>query len=125
MRISDWSSDVCSSDLSDPMGLRQDRVMHVDHAVARLVDQRRQFVHMFAVIGVVIGVGLDPLPPRLEQFILGAADIDAEDEDIEIADLPPLGAGKPRGGIGGALEQRSEEPTSELQSLMRISYAVF
>src|SRR3546814_10278025 len=26
---------------------------------------------------------------------------------------------------GGALQARSEEPTSELQSLMRISYAVF
>src|SRR3546814_1514683 len=28
-------------------------------------------------------------------------------------------------GIGGGIEERSEEHTSELQSLMRISYAVF
>src|SRR3546814_8709284 len=31
----------------------------------------------------------------------------------------------PRGGPGGSTGERSEEHTSELQSLMRISYAVF
>src|SRR3546814_1530516 len=31
----------------------------------------------------------------------------------------------PRGFIGGGTDDRSEEHTSELQSLMRISYAVF
>src|SRR3546814_6930956 len=39
------------------------------------------------------------------------------------------GIGQMRGGEGGAVGdqrmQRSEEPTSELQSLMRTSYAVF
>src|SRR3546814_5876897 len=34
-------------------------------------------------------------------------------------------AGKPRTGISDSIETRSEEHTSELQSLMRISYAVF
>src|SRR3546814_8499102 len=33
--------------------------------------------------------------------------------------------GSLRGGLRGIREQRSEEHTSELQSLMRISYAVF
>src|SRR3546814_4657700 len=33
--------------------------------------------------------------------------------------------GKPDGGAGIGLTKRSEEHTSELQSLMRISYAVF
>src|SRR3546814_6472968 len=32
---------------------------------------------------------------------------------------------EPLGGAGGAEQVRSEEHTSELQSLMRISYAVF
>src|SRR3546814_5574661 len=37
----------------------------------------------------------------------------------------PRGAAPQRGGAAGALAHRSEEHTSELQSLMRISYAVF
>src|SRR3546814_2789996 len=41
----------------------------------------------------------------------------------------PLGVGRRVGGVaptcGGASTMRSEEHTSELQSLMRISYAVF
>src|SRR3546814_5249446 len=44
-------------------------------------------------------------------------------------DLTPTGpGGRERllhSRIGSAIDQRSEEPTSELQSLMRISYAVF
>src|SRR3546814_6725947 len=39
-----------------------------------------------------------------------------------IIELPDHGS---RNCIGGAVERRSEEHTSELQSLMRISYAVF
>src|SRR3546814_2718848 len=35
------------------------------------------------------------------------------------------GRSRRRGGVDGAGQQRSEEHTSELQSLMRISYAVF
>src|SRR3546814_2645298 len=37
----------------------------------------------------------------------------------------PVGAGAGRAGKGGGPVGRSEEHTSELQSLMRISYAVF
>src|SRR3546814_6899511 len=87
MRISDWSSDVCSSDLSD-----------------------------------------------------------AEDDGPALIATTPAGrlvtcAAKPKSGLGNRLNSpsssiaraplsgssagRSEEHTSELQSLMRISYAVF
>src|SRR3546814_16284363 len=83
LRISDWSSDVCSSDLhvlrrqyeqpiaerhtvsNHDFGVRslprshwQDSVMHIDHPVAFLMDQRRQFVHPSAVILIVIGIWL-------------------------------------------------------------------
>src|SRR3546814_2716353 len=45
---------------------------------------------------------------------------------IYIADDPPALQGMPQVGIKPlALFERSEEHTSELQSLMRISYAVF
>src|SRR3546814_8440735 len=92
MRISDWSSDVCSSDL-------------VDHRIA--LDQR-----------VAVGGG-DGSAVRLRQirdggFDLRRAEIGGRGID-EIADA--------RGRLGEA--DRSEEHTSELQSLMRISYADF
>src|SRR3546814_5024245 len=64
---------------------------------------------------------IDALDPQLNAFLRvesEAALIEAEACDRELA------AGKPRGPLHG-LPVRSEEHTSELQSLMRISYAVF
>src|SRR3546814_4468873 len=89
MRISDWSSDVCSSDLLDgavreaPQGHRQ------QHGLARAADR-------------------------------AIAHADAQRGD---RDLVHGCAGIHDGAFAGA--RRSEEHTSELQSLMRISYAVF
>src|SRR3546814_2016983 len=96
MRISDWSSDVCSSDLEilqlvaagDQIG------RNVDHA---LVDRE---VHA--------GQGVPDLPQRPILFERQALQVEIVDQHIQ-ARVPP----------------RSEEHTSELQSLMRISYAVF
>src|SRR3546814_5291719 len=72
MRISDWSSDVCSSDLtkgSRPMTARTEKTRRPEDNLRRIA-------------------------PR-------------------------------QAGPIGKLQERSEEHTSELQSLMRISYAVF
>src|SRR3546814_5147435 len=86
MRISDWSSDVCSSDLGARPQRRDPQPAH--HRLAAWLDhpdfRRRR--------SRPPGGGGDPLPP---------------------------------GGHRPALADRSEEHTSELQSLMRISYAVF
>src|SRR3546814_1232521 len=98
MRISDWSSDVCSSDLEG-----------VDRPVA-LVDH---------VDGDGIGGVVAEVPEA------GLVDVEAADHvalGVEDADDDVLGAR--RAGVVGELV-RSEEHTSELQSLMRISYAVF
>src|SRR3546814_10442945 len=98
MRISDWSSDVCSSDL---LGL----LSHVLGAAARpFADLGRTgggalLDHSGRVSGVVTQVHRDLL--GLRHQLIG------------------LGAGQ------GASLVRSDEHTSELQSLMRISYAVF
>src|SRR3546814_2719676 len=89
MRISDWSSDGCSSDLDD---------LHPGDAGRPLACGD--------LLGGV-GSGAVALCRRLH-----AADRPA-------ARLCPLWPG-PRAGAS-----RSEEHTSELQSLMRISYAVF
>src|SRR3546814_6295444 len=95
MRISDWSPDVCSSDLS-LVGERP----RADHA-----DVQFQVVELVAVLGDQADAGIGPAG-------VGAVVLD------ELALFDAL-----RGE--NFLAQRSEEHTSELQSLMRISYAVF
>src|SRR3546814_6047596 len=105
MRISDWSSDVCSSDLFE-LGLGA-----VD---AQGVGQ----------VGAAIQV-VDP--DRADAVDAGLA----EGFQRLLGDLV-VGGGQQFAGLGldhvvrqDAADQRSEEHTSELQSLMRISYAVF
>src|SRR3546814_5868652 len=126
MRISDWSSDVCSFDL---FSLR-----HPD----RLHD---------GVADLVLAVGID------EQGVLqlkrGAREA-RQDEDARIVgilggdiflgdEVHAVAQRRDQRDLGGEVEtrqlrpavalvdvaDRSEEHTSELQSLMRISYAVF
>src|SRR3546814_6230580 len=103
MRISDWSSDVCSSDLliySVPglAPVHPGRVYIVDDAV----DGSPVATRMNVPAG-----GTGPVFPwiTLRAIALPRPDV-----------LMMLIAAK---------EARSEEHTSELQSLMRISYAVF
>src|SRR3546814_1987232 len=99
MRISDWSSDVCSSDLAVPSTT----------ASTSLIDV---FLLMAASSFRTIGVALRNITkgrPDAGQTANRARIVPGVDN------LPVL-----RGG-----ERRSEEHTSELQSLMRISYAVF
>src|SRR3546814_5498365 len=90
MRISDWSSDVCSSDLPDV-----EARWRATHAVRRLAR-----------------FGED----KLLDHIVALAKADSPS--------PFLTRGFPL-YFHFARQQRSEEHTSELQSLMRISYAVF
>src|SRR3546814_3924190 len=92
MRISDWSSDVCSSDLT--LDAVADVVETIGPSEIHRADQVR-----VAIVSA-----------NLRDIDLGAAVREVE----QITRDNPLGAGV-----------RSEEHTSELQSLMRISYAVF
>src|SRR3546814_10437173 len=105
MRISDWSSDVCSSDLV---------LLGQDVAHDKLVLCRAP--------GVL--AGLDDQSAQLRQARLAA--LDGEFDKMECTQIsciraPGLKAISGRAKVNG----RSEEHTSELQSLMRISYAVF
>src|SRR3546814_1475069 len=117
MRISDWSSDVCSSDLAD------------GNPAIRLAPAG--YTHAAAVIGKLSGF----------VAINSAIEVDLTGQiNAEVVDGTYLGA------VGGQLDfmraaaiapggrsvialpataRRSEEHKSELQSLMRISYAVF
>src|SRR3546814_6445527 len=97
MRISDWSSDVCSSDLGGELAVpyRPDHQEDDDEAERR--DRR----------------GEQQVVPEVEAAVLADQDV------LRVADQ-----GRRRADVGGA-GVRSEEHTSELQSLMRSSYAVF
>src|SRR3546814_10787229 len=90
MRISDWSSDVCSSDLKRRWALRSDDdgLIFSTSGSPRNIERPRKAAQRFT------------------QWRFGNVEADY--------------------GLGQRLaRRRSEEHTSELQSLMRISYAVF
>src|SRR3546814_3481951 len=108
MRISDWSSDVCSSDL------HARAARGADHPAA-LPEQGPAGPALSAPVGQAAAQGRDGG---------GAAD-PALLPGLVLPD-PGAAARAQRAAAGRcAAAQRSEEHTSELQSLMRISYAVF
>src|SRR3546814_10313491 len=108
MRISDWSSDVCSSDLVDPA-----RPFHLAH----MIDQILRVVSLIAALRLVA-----VFQPRLAPRGLG----DALRLRVFVVLLAVASLGGICFGFAGIVDHgRSEEHTSELQSLMRIPYAVF
>src|SRR3546814_10128786 len=94
MRISDWSSDVCSSDLAD---LGEGGFGDVERLAKSLMQRRQPVEQTLRAAELVVGTVLAAVQQllRLRTFFKQAA------------------------------RMRSEEHTYELQSLMRISYAVF
>src|SRR3546814_2849951 len=101
MRISDWSSDVCSSDL----------IGFVQRQRLDDVGEAREYL------------------PHLGGH--GAIDLEPGADEQQVGAEPPR-PGARHGGADAIFARliagggdRSEEHTSELQSLMRISYAVF
>src|SRR3546814_1721633 len=91
MRISDWSSDVCSSDLQQRIRIG-------------LGDAHALLLHL-----------LRQARDRRLDLVL----------DLHLRDVGVGAFHEDRGDIRAPARARSEEHTSELQSLMRISYAVF
>src|SRR3546814_1046968 len=102
MRISDWSSDVCSSDLVIP-----------NSTVTKVIDD------------LTYANG-----PGVHFVLIGFAN---EKQPTVMSTVDPEGLNKLLNWLlqrkeactVDLLDMRSEEHTSELQSLMRISYAVF
>src|SRR3546814_971570 len=104
MRISDWSSDVCSSDLA---------------AYLQPCQKFRLSYYSLTLHSYAGSVFRSPAPD----------DVTAVPQKLSLGVL--MGLADPPGNDGEQLRiaqfrsVRSEEHTSELQSLMRISYAVF
>src|SRR3546814_1545034 len=122
MRISDWSSDVCSSDLIGTgtgriLEILADKVAHavgIDLSPDMLMLARSKLERARLRNCVVRKGDMNHLP-------LGEASFDAVTvhQVLHYAERPA------RTIEEAARVLRSEEHTSELQSLMRISYAVF
>src|SRR3546814_10279763 len=121
MRISDWSSDVCSSDLAELTVA----AAHGDHAQLAL-ERHEGFEDQPDGPGLRAerlpgGVGGGTCFGPDAELPLAVVAQSPGLEDARRADRGDRGVESfARGDIG-----RSEEHTSELQSLMRISYAVF
>src|SRR3546814_7733393 len=116
MRISDWSSDVCSSDL---------RTSQYRSAEPAVYSQTRSLIPPLK--GWLAWT--DSLVARLGSAgRLQCVDVDADGDRAD--HLTGRRVDDRHGylrleGLRGLIHLRSEEHTSELQSLMRISYAVF
>src|SRR3546814_9467807 len=159
MRISDWSSDVCSSDLledGDTTGQLGEALLELLAVVVRVgvLDLVLDLLDAALDVGVVAGtlddgglvLGDDDLGGPAEQVDRGVLELEADlfgddlaaGEDGHVLQHRLAALAEPGGLDGGGLEGaadlfdhegggglRSEEHTSELQSLMRLSYAGF
>src|SRR3546814_2423912 len=117
MRISDWSSDVCSSDLCsgksspEPGGAFGSATITGHGSLTETTLPTGKVVPSAAYCG---GVGFSPSPghstnsPMIVASATRASEVSRKNRDTNPTST-----------------SRSEEHTSELQSLMRISYAVF
>src|SRR3546814_1931180 len=136
MRISDWSSDVCSSDLGAPAWWVTGQALDLLLALAHFIASRPGSMAMLPVFPewtfalVVFGglwislwrsgaryYGLVPLLMGLA-FMASSTPPDL----LVTGDGRHLAVQVPGGGLAILRARRSEEHTSELQSLMRISY---
>src|SRR3546814_8557650 len=112
MRISDWSSVVCSSDLLDKIYSQMPLTLAMcEVAWSSSKDFLLVSIPMFILLGE----------------ILLRAGVAERMYDAMVKWLSWIPGGLMHSNIGACaiFAARSEEHTSELQSLMRISYAVF
>src|SRR3546814_1490196 len=100
MLISDWSSDVCSSDLVNIISSASFTIYLVHILPVHLLRFQLHVDNVPLIVLVAMGIGvlINGIRPRKLMTL--------------VLDRLPM-------------RSRSEEHTSELQSLMRISYAVF
>src|SRR3546814_6858844 len=136
MRISDWSSDVCSSDLIGVGVETAQIVRRIDEFLRRdliqettvlgstevRADYLNRMQAMFGSLGNnnALGNSISDLASAIENVAkspeVAAHRFDAVNDAVEMAQY--------FNDMGTQVQQRSEEHTSELQSLMRSTSAV-
>src|SRR3546814_2601331 len=109
MRISDWSSDVCSSDLFASSHRAPESAHSENQMSARAHMNSPGTLDRAATTVAIVGSGFGGLCMAIQ---------------LKKAGIDSFVILEKAGSVGGTW-RRSEEHTSELQSLMRISYAVF
>src|SRR3546814_1028037 len=117
MRISDWSSDVCSSDLVKPLRYPRNVPIMLSAFGPKAVKLAGEIAD-----GVILFSGakqLDKLAQQIALFRDAARSVGRDPSQMHIWVTSFCSVQETRA------QARSEEHTSELQSLMRISYAVF
>src|SRR3546814_962026 len=143
MRISDWSSDVCSSDLRDlrsgmimpprfTLGSLMSFAMHPRWSIGALKNRSFQLANVVEHVGDIGSAGTSVIDYVNAQFDRSATWKDVEwlraqwsgKLVIKGAMMPEECAGAVACGVD-AIMVRSEEHTLELPSLMRIWDAVF
>src|SRR3546814_2346396 len=113
MRISDWSSDVCSSDLT---------ILSGDIETVIVVTAQDCRAGRNGALRIDQAFAVDEVGPQRAR---GTFDIFLQSSVAVFRDLPIARAEFDEDSQVEKNFVRSEEHTSELQSLMRISYAVF
>src|SRR3546814_2843995 len=114
MRMSDWSSDVCSSDLWDLDGLHTEVLTYWPSSLTQ--EQLAAVDHTDALYELLVDDAITHYEKRESE--LGEDVMRQVERQVMLRIIDT----KWREHL---YEMRSEEHTSELQSLMRISYAVF
>src|SRR3546814_5372156 len=127
MRISDWSSDVCSSDLA--MELNADGQRLLDN-IAPALDVLTMAVEEVQKDSNQLRLRLSVLPLFASQRLFPRmGELRRQHPNLHLdVETTPHSISRLGEGLDAAIvlaQDRSEEHTSELQSLMRISYAVF
>src|SRR3546814_62402 len=148
MRISDWSSDVCSSDLQNSNNSVNQALEQAKQALALTQEQSGQISALESSLrqfqGQVDGLDqafqtltdsgsdlvlindVDHLVTIAQQQLQLGGNVANAVISLETAQAQLARANRPGlASLQQTLNGRSEEHTSELQSLMRISYAVF
>src|SRR3546814_361783 len=153
MRISDWSSDVCSSDL--PKKIRKLRNFEREKLMLERLEKFVRFVSVIllicsaaAILTMPLVIGYSTIARYLVGYPLSITEefssfllvscvflalpyAAMEGKHVKFSMFLSMMSERQRvyceliTNIAAFLFMRSEEHTSELQSLMRISYAVF
>src|SRR3546814_1852773 len=111
VRISDWSSDVCSSDLKGGLYHHVSQLCHHSSPISNYIARMEQTT-LAALSAFAFATSITQGPNNMMLMASGA--------NFGLRRPVPHAL-----GIGIGFTLRSEEPTSELPSLMRTSYASF
>src|SRR3546814_2040760 len=119
MRISDWSSDVCSSDLPSGRGCANSGV----RATIAVFVQPTETMYRILTLAAASLAALLAFSACTSQAVLN--DLTTDKGYTLTADVPYDREHHLTLDVYSPHNVRSEEHTSALQSLLRISYAVF